>query len=273
MEMNLLGSGGVLPIPRPCCPCPLCTKARAAGFESWQTGPSLYAYGAQLLFDTPEDIRIQLNRENIQNVRHILWTHWHPDHTQGMRVIEQITKRRPETMPIDVYIAGEQLDMLIKYGCGNMLRYFEKEGLVRIHDFFHRQALQFDGLHVTPILIEKTRGYYFLLEDAQGKRCVYAPCEYHGLTVPELVRDVDVLITHCLWFEDPRIGHGVDFSDSEDSFEQMLEHAGQMNARKIVVMHMEESFGSTPEELNAAAKIAYPNHEIVFAREGMRISL
>lgn len=273
MELNLLGSGGVLPIPRPCCPCELCTKAREAGFEAWQTGPSLYAYDAALLFDTPEEIRVQLNREDIKAVRRILWTHWHPDHTQGMRVIEQITKRRPEATPIDVYIAGDQLSMLIKYGCGNMLKFYEKEGLVRIHDFFDRQPLPFDGLHVTPILIEKTQGYYFLLEDGGGRRCVYAPCEYHGLYVPGFVRDVDVLITHCLWFKDPRIGHGVDFSDSEDSFEQMLEHAEQMNARKIVVMHMEESFGSTPEELNEAAKAAYPGHEIVFAREGMRISL
>ncbi len=272
MKITILGAGGVLPIPRPCCPCPLCQSARQEPECTWQTGPSMFIHNEAVLFDTPEEIRFQLLRSNIDTVRHILYTHWHPDHTQGMRVIEQITKRRPETMPIYVHIAKEQLDLLCRFGCGNMLKYFEKQKLIQIHLFEANSPIIIGQLCITPVSIEKTQGFFFLIEDRK-KKMVYAPCEYHGLVVPSFIRDIDTLFVHCLWFEDKRIGNGINFSDTEDSFETMLEHAHQMNAKKIIVMHIEESFASTINQLNQSAQLCYPDHNIEFANDGMIIDM
>ena len=272
MKISILGAGGVLPIPRPCCPCSLCQSARQESESTWQTGPSMYVHDQAVLFDTPEEIRFQLLRSNIGTVRHIIYTHWHPDHTQGMRVIEQITKRRPEAIPIHVHIAKEQFELLCRFGCGNMLKYFEKQQMVQIHWFDDKSPICIGTLCITPVFIEKTRGYFFLLEEGK-KRIAYAPCEYHGLNVPGFIHDVDLLVAHCLWFKDKRMGNGIDFSDTEDSFETMLCHAQQMRAKKIVIMHIEESFASTIEELNQAAKLCYPRFDIKFAHDGMAIEV
>ena len=90
MRFNLLGTGGVTPIPKPCCDCELCVNARENGWQDYQTGPSMFIYDDNILFDTPEEVRFQLNRENIEKVENVILTHWHPDHTQGIRIVEQI---------------------------------------------------------------------------------------------------------------------------------------------------------------------------------------
>jgi len=232
----------------------------------------MYIHDEAVLFDTPEEIRFQLLLSNITTVRHIIYTHRHPDHTQGMRVIEQITKRRPEATPTYVHIAKEQLELLCRFGCGNMLKYFEKQHMVEIHLIEANSPTTIGQLCITPILIEKTQGFFFLIENGK-KKMVYAPCEYHGLIVPSFIRNIDMLIAHCLWFEDKRIGNGIDFSDTEDSFETMLEHARQMKAKRIVVMHIEESFASTIDQLNQAARVCYPEFDIEFAHDGMSIGI
>lgn len=272
MKVSILGAGGVLPVPRPCCTCTLCQNIRQEPECTWQTGPALYLHDEAVLFDTPEEIRLQLLRSSITAVRHIVYTHWHPDHTQGMRVIEQITKRRPETMPIHIHIAKEQLDLLCRFGCGNMLKYFEKQRMAEIHLLEDNLPLTIGQLSITPVYIKKTQGYFFFIEECK-KKIVYAPCEYHGLIVPGFIRDVDLLIAHCLWFEDQRIGNGIDFSDTEDSFETMLKHSHQMNAKQIIIMHIEESFASTIKQLNQAARVCYPESNIEFAHDGMSIDI
>lgn len=113
MKLNLLGTGGVTPIPKPCCDCDLCVNARKKGIAGYQIGPSMLVYNDNILFDTPEEIRYQLNREQINNVDNIILTHWHPDHTQGIRIVEQINfnhiTEKPGEKPINVYIAKKTI--------------------------------------------------------------------------------------------------------------------------------------------------------------------
>lgn len=90
MKAIVLGSGGCTPIPRPGCTCPVCEEARHKGIPFARGGPSFFLENINALFDTPEDILHQLNRERIQKVDYIFYTHWHPDHTMGMRVVEQM---------------------------------------------------------------------------------------------------------------------------------------------------------------------------------------
>lgn len=90
MEIIILGSGGCVSTPRACCNCRVCTEAREKGFPYARTGCSLFIEDANILIDTPEDINTALNNARIQKVEHILYSHCDPDHTMGMRVIEQL---------------------------------------------------------------------------------------------------------------------------------------------------------------------------------------
>lgn len=278
MKFNLLGTGGVTPIPKPCCNCELCVNARKSGLKDYQTGPSMFVYDDNILFDTPEEIRFQLNRENIEKVENVILTHWHPDHTQGIRIVEQINfnhiKERAEEKPINLYIAEKQLEMFKKFSCGNMLSYYESKGIIKIIYLKHNEPIQLKNTTITPYYIPKTEGYYFLVEDNKnGKKLIYAPCEYQELPVYNEIKDIDVLIAHCLYFENKRIGSGVDYSETEDSFEKMLLDSKKMEAKKILITHIEEAFQLTINQLNQEAKKYYENYNIEFAKDGYKMEL
>ena len=276
MKLNLLGTGGVTPIPKPCGSCVICINARKKGMAEYQTGPSMFVYDDNILFDTPEEVRMQLTREDIKKVEHVILTHWHPDHTQGIRVVEQINfnhiKEETEDIPINVYISERQLELFKKFGSGNMLSYYESKGIIKIIYLNHNEPIKFKNTTVTPLYIPKTEGYYFLIEDNRnGKKVIYAPCEYQELKVYEELKDIDILIAHCLYFENKNIGSGVDYSDTEDSFEKMLNDSSLMQAKKIVVTHIEEAFQLTIEQFNEEVKKYYKDYNIEFAKDGYKI--
>lgn len=90
MILKIIGSGGCVSIPKPLCQCNVCNEARKKGFPYARCGCSLYVEDSNLLIDTPEDISYALNNANIKKVEYILYSHIDPDHTMGMRVIEQL---------------------------------------------------------------------------------------------------------------------------------------------------------------------------------------
>ena len=81
------------------------------------------------------------------------------------------------------------------------------------------------------------------------------------------------MIAHCLYFENKNIGSGVQYSDSEDSFEKMLNDSKIMQAKKVVITHIEEAFQLTIEQLNDEAKKYYKGYDIKFAKDGYKIKL
>ena len=90
MKFIITGSGGCVSIPRALCQCNICTEARKNGVPYARCGCSLYLEDISLLIDTPEDINVALNNANISSLDYILYSHWDPDHTLGMRIIEQL---------------------------------------------------------------------------------------------------------------------------------------------------------------------------------------
>ena len=108
MKIKIVGSGGCVSTPKPCCTCPVCTEAREKGFPYARTGCSLFVEGANVLIDTPEDINYGLNNAGVERVDYILYSHSDPDHTMGMRVIEQL---RMDWLGLSV---GKKIDNPIK---------------------------------------------------------------------------------------------------------------------------------------------------------------
>ena len=65
VRVEILGSGGAVTIPRPGCSCRVCVEAREKGVPYARTGPSVFVHGPDVLIDTPEEAKQQLNRSQV----------------------------------------------------------------------------------------------------------------------------------------------------------------------------------------------------------------
>lgn len=276
MKLTMLGSGGVHATPRPTCTCRYCVEAREKGIPYARTGCSLFVHDGNILFDTAEEVRAQLNRERVAKVESVVLTHWHPDHTHGIRILEVLNwnfaAAAPFGAPIPVYMSVHQQQLFREYSCGKFLDHYRKKGMIEIRDLVHKQPLPVAGITVTPFLIDHTKGFYFLLEQP-GKRVVYLPCEYHHVSIDPAVRGVDLFIAHNLFWENPAISPRKRKPTDEDSFEKMLRDATEMQAKRIVLTHIEESFQLGHDELNAKLKEHYGTHDVTAGFDGQIFTL
>lgn len=141
MKIKIIGSGGCVSTPRPCCDCKVCREAREKGFPYARTGCSLFIERANVLIDTPEDVNYALNNANVGQVDYILYSHIDPDHTMGMRVVEQlrldwlkVSVGEKNENPICVATLPTILTNLRAQGTkyGSALDYYEMQGLVTL---------------------------------------------------------------------------------------------------------------------------------------------
>lgn len=87
MELTFLGTGGSQPIPLPFCDCGLCVEAREKGAPYTRCGFSLYLSDLNAMVDASEYAPMNANRWHVPTLEYLFLTHWHPDHTHGLRVL------------------------------------------------------------------------------------------------------------------------------------------------------------------------------------------
>lgn len=251
MKFNLLGSGGASKFPRPTCFCKLCEKARKQGLPYARTGPSLYLYDEAILFDTPEEIADQLNRERIKCVSHVFYTHWHPDHTQGMRVFEHLGcpnrgedgKELSFREPVKGYLPNDVLPDFEKYLPSFF--YFQEMGWMKIKKTIDRKKFKIGQVVITPLNIGrgKDRMRYTYLIEKDNCRVVYAPCSIYGLKVDRFYENLDLLFIETGWFGDTQERRANLPKDhvwqDHVSFEENLDLVRNIKPKKTILMHLE----------------------------------
>jgi len=94
LTFTVLGSGGNSPIPTPTCGCRVCERARTEGVPHARHGNSLYVEELSAMVDAPEFVYENLEREGVDDLEYLLLTHWHPDHSAGLRVVQSRSMER-----------------------------------------------------------------------------------------------------------------------------------------------------------------------------------
>jgi phosphoribosyl 1,2-cyclic phosphate phosphodiesterase len=190
LHVEILGSGGAVTIPRPGCCCRVCAEAREKGVPYERTGPSIFVHGPDVLIDTPEESKLQLNRSRVTRIAAGLYSHWHPDHTAGRRVWEarnfdfRSWPPRFETTP--VYVPERVWgDFEQHHGLAEQFRFLEKQGTVEVRLLAENEPFDLDGTRVTPIPLDAENAHAFLFE-ADGRRVLIAMDETHGWVPPDL---------------------------------------------------------------------------------------
>ena len=282
MKLNILGAGGATAIPRPLCCCEVCEQARAKGITYARTGPSLYIdHGGGILIDTPEEVRYQIEREQIKSLSHIFYTHWHPDHTQGMRIIEQIKHKRnqPNYQPLNVYIPANDIKNF-QIHCAP-LWYFEGRRWANIIEFDDRSPIEIDNLFITPIDFKRPDRvrYGFLIQD-EHKKVMYAPCSIFGAQTDHNWRNLDYLIMESGWAGPTSMirakEHGKTMYQDHISLEENVDLSLQLQPKQTILTHIDggrhRDLGGDYDLLCCYMK-GVLGAEIAIAYDGMRIEL
>ncbi len=250
MQIEILGSGGALTTPRVGCQCPICVEARAKGVPYSRSGPSTFVHGPDLLIDTPEEIKDQLNRSQVMHIGACIYSHWHPDHVMGRRVWESAnadpTHYPPRHRRTDIYLP-EQVgrDFRTWLGSWEQYAYMQHLGIVNVIELADGDAVTLNGTTIRPFRLAEDYVYAFLLEE-DGQRVLIAPDELNGWTPPDDVRGVDLAVLpmglaelHPLTGERLFTAHHP-LLKLEATYAETLEIVRALDAKRVIITHIEE---------------------------------
>lgn len=281
MNVMILGSGGCVSTPRACCSCRVCTEARKKGFPYARTGCSLFIEDVNILIDTPEDINASLNNAGIQKVEHILYSHSDPDHTMGMRVIEQLKMDwlaasigNGLNHPIEVASLPVILEDIKKQGTrhGSVIEYYEEKGLIYTRE---TRYLKYDNILVEMIPVDEKEHVVVFIISSNDKKIIYAPCDVKPFPKSEKFQGADVLIigntivgnilkNGFILNEDNPLRKELFTLDEIDTIRKQYE------IKRVIITHLEEEWGKSYDDYR---KLEKELNSIYFAYDGLRIQL
>jgi phosphoribosyl 1,2-cyclic phosphate phosphodiesterase len=280
MRVEILGSGGAATIPRPLCPCRICVEARERGVPYARTGPSTFVHGPDVLIDTPEESKHQLDRSTVTKIAAAFYSHWHPDHTMGRRVFETVNAEfrawpRRVRGTTRIYLPEQvAVDFRAWRGIWDHLEFMTERGWIDVVELKDGEAVDFDGTSIRPFRVAEEYVYAFLFE-AGGKRLLVAPDELNGWEPPEWTRGVDVaVIPKGLDEHDPFTGERRIPSEHpvlrfEATFEETLAMVERLGAGRVVLTHIEEMDGLSYDDLVELGG----RHGVEFAYDGMIVEV
>jgi phosphoribosyl 1,2-cyclic phosphate phosphodiesterase len=112
VKLTFLGTGTSFGVPQLGCGCAVC-HSRDPRDRRTRVGAIVETdAGANILIDTPPELRLQLVQAHIDQVDAVLFTHGHADHTHGIDDLRAITARRDVHLPM--YGSQDTLDSLAK---------------------------------------------------------------------------------------------------------------------------------------------------------------
>lgn len=261
--------------------CRVCTEARQKGFPYARTGCSLFVEDVNLLIDTPEDINASLNNSGIQKVEHILYSHCDPDHTMGMRVVEQLKMdwlasslgKKPDN-PIEVASLPAILADIKKQGTkyGSAIEYYEASGLIYTKEI---RAFKKGDIVIELVPVDVQEHVAIFIISSNSRKIIYAPCDVKPFPQSEKFQGADVLI----------IGNTIVGDILKDGFvlnennplrkelftlDEIDTIRKQYGITEVFITHLEEDWGKSYDDYR---ELERELNSIHFAYDGLKIQL
>lgn len=279
MKFTIIGSGGCVSTPRPLCTCPVCAQARLKGAPYSRHGCSLYIEEIGLLIDTPEDIIAALNRAQITKVDTLLYSHADPDHTMGMRVLEQMrldwladSVGKTCEQPIMVGGLKQVLDDVRKQGTfyGSAIDYYESRNLIRTEAFCKKHRGSID---ITLVPVDAVGHVTIFVFEENGHKVIYAPCDVKPFPKNPIFQGADVLIIGDTIIGDIlKDGFVLEMDNPlrEELFvmEEVMRIKEHYAIKEVLFTHLEEDWGKSYDDYCVLEK---EMEGVRFAYDGMEI--
>jgi len=267
----------------------VCIEAREKGVPYARSGSSMFIPDINLLFDTPEEIAVQLNREKIKSIDHIFYTHWHPDHTLGMRIVERMymswldrfVKGERPPKKVKIYALEEVMEDLtaIRNKHGSFFGFYERLGLIETISLEDEEPVKIQGFKITPVKVRtgwNEISTVYVVEEGI-KKAIYAPCDSKPFPRGKLLEKPDILIIGNVFPTGPLKG-GITIPEGNVlrrelfSLEEVLELAKELEAKRLIVTHIEEEWGKSYDEYKEL-ELRYQEYNLSFAHDGMKVIL
>jgi phosphoribosyl 1,2-cyclic phosphate phosphodiesterase len=284
MQIEFLGSGGAITTPRPNCTCPVCVEARARGVPYSRSGPSVFVHGPDVLIDTPEEIKAQLNRSRVTHIAACFYSHWHPDHVMGRRVWE--TRNAdwrafpPTHETTDIYLPQQvAADFHHRLGSWEHFEHMAQKGYVRLIPLQDGDTVTLGHTRIFPFRVAQDYVYAFLFEE-NGRRVLIAPDELFAWVPPDFAKGVDLaVIPMGIPKFHPLTGARQAPDDhpvftSEATFTQTLDIVRQLDARRVIMTHLEEPDGLSYDDYGRLeARLRADGFDIAFAYDTLLVEV
>ena len=269
MRGIVLGSGGSQPTPKAGCTCRVCTRARLEGGKNARSGPSLFLPDHHVLIDTPEESNAQLNAAGALELKVILFSHFHPDHTAGVRVVEYIARWGapgvPSFMPDDL---EESLSQVSLFRFQRDMKHLEVR---RVRD---REPWNLGELRVTALRHRSDMPMYSYLFEDSGGRGLYNADHFITLDLDGL-RDLDWAVVQVGLMPDGVQERSLPPDHPARKvlvpIARVCEMAVQRGWKRLVFSHLYEAIRLHPEEYDDLARKLSEQHglDVAFAFDGM----
>ena len=284
MEFTILGSGGNTPIPMPTCSCRVCDEAREKDEPYARRGNSVFLHDENVLIDVPELVWYSLNRERITTVDYVFISHFHADHTLGLRTLQAFGIEPP---PVTDFI-GEVPKVLM-----SEVTY---ERAIEAAEFFEHLTDQWadvellaDGESITTGDLELTHVTApiheggdnavsgFLFEEADATAFV-SPDENRHFDL-EALPDLDLWIKETGYFTEAPDGHSLVTEEAERNalehemtFQESISQVRTVRPEQTVFTEIEELYRRSYDDFRYLER-EYEDLNIAFAYDGMRIKV
>lgn len=284
MELTVLGSGGNTPTPMPTCNCRVCVEAREKGVPYARRGNSLFVHEANVLIDAPELVWHSLNREGIEQVEYVFLTHFHADHTLGLRTIQALGMEEP---PVTDFV-GEPPTLVVSSRT--------HERAIESNEVFDHltshwadvqvvddgESFSLGGLDVTHVAAEMEAGSEdrisgFLFEEGTTHTFV-SPDENRHFELCRLP-ELDLWVKETGYFRTDPAGNPLVTEEAEEnglahemSFEESLEQVRAVRPERVIFTEIEELYRRSYDDY-CQLESEYAHLNVEFAYDGMTVQV
>lgn len=148
MIVTILGSGTSSGVPMMGCHCAVCTSADPKD-NRLRTSVLIEFQSKKLLIDTGPDMRLQMLREQVDDIDAIIYTHEHNDHIAGLDEIRPYNFLHNKSM--DIYVS-EQVEAALRKRFHYIFDEMQYPGLpeITLHRI-HNAPFSIGSIHCIPI--------------------------------------------------------------------------------------------------------------------------
>lgn len=244
----------------------------------------MFVHGPNILIDTPEESKEQLNRGSIKDISGCLYSHWHGDHVMGRRVWWSLNYDfghvKPKHRKTSIYLPEQVAeDFKVHLGTWQQLSSLQEQGMVELITVSDGSSIDVAGVKIQPFRLTENYVYGFLFTEGIRRVLIIMDDMFQWKPSHEMLGvDLAILPMGVVEFNPltgkRRMGKKHPVLVDEATLNDTLSVVHQLQAKQVVLSHIEEHDGLSHDDLRVLSeRLQNEGLNIEFAFDSMRIQV